>query len=101
LIQSFVVEKCESKLLLLSNAFPQTLRIIKNAITMPVSQVTCERSFSNMKIIKNSLQNSMTDKRLSDLTVLKGEYKVSTLFSKSIAFMTNLYIVNWSKYAVL
>ncbi len=37
---------------------------------MPVSQVTCERSFSNMKIIKNSLQNSMTDKRLSNLTVL-------------------------------
>ncbi len=44
--------------------------MIKNAITRPISQVTCERSFSKMKITKNYLRNSMTDKRLSDLTVL-------------------------------
>jgi len=37
---------------------------------MPVCQVTCERSFSKMKIIKNYLRNSMSDKRLSDLTIL-------------------------------
>ena len=57
----------------LSSAFPQTLRMIKNAITMPISQVICERSFSKMKIIKNYLRNSMSDKRLSDLTVLAVE----------------------------
>jgi len=62
-----------NELLPLANAFPQTLRMIKNAITMPISQVTCERSFSKMKIIKNYLRNSMTDKRLSDLTVLAIE----------------------------
>ncbi len=49
-----------NELLPLSNAFPQTLRMIKDAITMPASQVTCERSFSKMKIIKNYLRNSMT-----------------------------------------
>ena len=47
--------------------------MIKNAITMPISQVTGERSFSKMKIIKNYLRNSMSDKRLSDLTVLAVE----------------------------
>ncbi len=44
--------------------------MIKNTITMPISQVTCEKSFSKMKIIKNYLRNSMTDRRLSDFTVL-------------------------------
>lgn len=53
-----------------STAFPQTVLIIKNAMTMSVSQVTCERSFSKMKIIKNYLRNSMSDARRSDLTVL-------------------------------
>lgn len=57
----------------LSQAFPQTMKMITNAFTMPISQVTCERSFSKMKIIKNHLRNSMTDQRLSDLTVLAVE----------------------------
>ncbi|CAF3940858.1 unnamed protein product, partial [Rotaria sp. Silwood1] len=56
-----------------STAFPQTILMVKNAMTMPVSQVTCERSFSKMKIIKNYLRNSMSDARLSDLTVLAIE----------------------------
>ena len=55
----------------LSDAFP--LKVIAGTMTMPISQVTCERSFSNMKIIKNYLPNSMTDKRLSDLTVMAAE----------------------------
>lgn len=62
-----------NELISMSDAFPQTLKMITNAITMPISQVTCERSFSKMKIIKNYLRNSMTDKRLSDLTVLAIE----------------------------
>ena len=59
----------------LSDTFPQTLKMIADAMTMfmPISQVTCERSFSNMKIIKNYLRNAMTDKRLSDLTVMAVE----------------------------
>lgn len=61
------------ELLPLSTAFPQTIKMIRGALTMPVSQVTCERSFSKMKIIKNYLRNSMTDNRLSDLTLLSIE----------------------------
>lgn len=62
-----------SELIPMANAFPETLRMIKNGITMPVSQVTCERSFSKMKIIKNYLRNSMSNRRLSDLTILAVE----------------------------
>lgn len=44
--------------------------MIKGALTMPVSQVACEKSFSKMEIIKNYLRNSMSDARLSHLTLL-------------------------------
>lgn len=57
----------------LRTAFSQTITMIKNALTMPISQVTCERSFSKMKIMKNYLRNSMSDQRLSDLTLLAME----------------------------
>ena len=57
----------------MSDAFPQTLEMITNAITMPISQATCERSFSKIKIIKNYLRNSMSRERLSDLTVMTVE----------------------------
>ncbi|CAF3409543.1 unnamed protein product [Rotaria socialis] len=62
-----------NELISMSDAFPQTLKMITNAITMPISQVTCERSFSKMKLIKNYLRNSMTNERLSDLTVMAIE----------------------------
>lgn len=62
-----------AELIPLSTAFPQTIKMITGALTMPVSQVTCERSFSKMKIIKNYLRNSMTDTRLSYLTLLSIE----------------------------
>jgi hypothetical protein len=55
-----------NELLSFSSAFLQTIEMISNAITMPISQVTCERSFSKLKIIKNYLRNSMTGERLSD-----------------------------------
>ncbi|CAM2727046.1 unnamed protein product [Rotaria socialis] len=62
-----------NELIPFSTAFQQTLRMIKSSIAMPISQDTSERSFSKMKIIKNYLRNSMSDKRLSDLTVLTVE----------------------------
>ncbi|CAF4836899.1 unnamed protein product [Rotaria socialis] len=62
-----------NELIPFSTAFQQTLRMIKSSIAMPISQDTSKRSFSKMKIIKNYLRNSMSDKRLSDLTVLTVE----------------------------
>jgi hAT family C-terminal dimerisation region len=73
-----------NELIPLSQAFPQTIKMITNALTMPISQVTCERSFSKMKIIKNYLRNSMTDQRLSDLTVLAVERDFEMDFERVI-----------------
>jgi len=79
-----------NELISMSDAFPQTLKMITNAITTPISQVTCERSFSKMKIIKNYLRNSMSDKRLSDLTVLAIERDFDINYERVIdAFSVN------------
>ncbi|CAF4010939.1 unnamed protein product [Rotaria sp. Silwood1] len=73
-----------NELIPFSTAFPQTLRMIKSAITMPISQVACERSFSKMKIIKNYLRNSMSDKRSSDLTVMAVERNIAIDYERII-----------------
>lgn len=78
-----------NEILPLSNAFPQSLRMIRGAITMPISQVTCERSFSKMKIIKNYLRNSMSDKRLSDLIVLAIERDFNINYERVIDEFAN------------
>lgn len=53
-----------------SLAFPNLLKCIQLALTLPVTSASCERSFSVMKIIKTCLRNRTGDDRLSDLTVL-------------------------------
>lgn len=67
-----------------STAFPQTILMVKNSITMPVSQTTCERSFSKMKIVKNYLRNSMSDARLSDLTILTIERDILIDYEQTV-----------------
>jgi hypothetical protein len=73
-----------NELLPISAAFPHTIRMIKAAITMPVSQVTCERRFSKRKLIKTYTRNSMNDDRLSDLTTLVIERSFEIDFEKVI-----------------
>ena len=73
-----------NELIPLAVAFPQTITMIKSAITMPVSQVTCERSFSKLKIIKNYLRNTMTDQRLSNLTLMAIERDVPVDYERVI-----------------
>ena len=73
-----------NELIPLSSAFPQTFRMIKSAITMPVSQVTCERSFSKLKIIKTHLRNTMADQRLSDLTIMAIEREIHVDYERVI-----------------
>ena len=65
-------------------AFPSTIDLIKGAITFPVSSVTCERSFSKMKLIKTYARNTMGDERLSDLGVLAIEKELNMDFEKVI-----------------
>ena len=56
-----------------SAAFPylvNLLKCIQITLAIPVTSVSCERSFSAMKLIKTYLRNRAGDDRLSDLTVL-------------------------------
>ena len=80
-----------NELLPFLSAFPQTIKMISNAITMPISQVTCERSFSKLKIIKNYLRNSMTDERLSDLTILSIEREIDINYEQVIDVFSSLH----------
>ena len=41
--------------------------LMKLIIVRPISSVDCERSSSNMRIVKNWLRNSMEQKRLNSL----------------------------------
>ncbi len=63
--------------------------MVKAAVTMPISQVTCERSFSKMKLIKTYARNSMNDDRLSDLTVLATERSFEIDFEQVIHVFAN------------
>ena len=73
-----------NELIPLSSAFPETFRMAKSAITMPVSQVTCERSFSKLRIIKNHLRSTMTDQRLNDLTIMAIEREIPVDYERVI-----------------
>ena len=46
------------------------LKCIQITLTIPVTSVSCERSFSAMKLIKTYLPNRAGGDHLSDLTVL-------------------------------
>ena len=68
----------------MKQAFPSTFALIKGAVTFPVSSVVCERSFSKMKLIKTYARNSMSDERLSDLSILAIEKKFEIDFEKVV-----------------
>ena len=57
----------------MKNAFPFTMDLLLGGITFPVSTITCECSFSKLKMIKTTARNTISDSRLSDLAVLSVE----------------------------
>ncbi len=57
----------------LKQAFPSILSLLIAAMTIPVSSTTTERTFSKMKLIKTAARNSMSNNRLSDLSLLAIE----------------------------
>lgn len=58
------------KLLTPSIAFPNLLKCIQIALTVPVTSASCERSFSAMKLLKTYLRNKTGEQRLSDLAAI-------------------------------
>ena len=61
------------ELLPLRRALSTIVRLIVGAMTIPVSSVTTERTFSKLKLIKTSASNSMSDNRLSNLSLIAIE----------------------------
>ena len=53
-----------------NEAFYELNRLIRIAVTLPVTSVEAERSFSCLKLIKTHLRTTMLDGRLSDIAVL-------------------------------
>ena len=64
--------------------FPTVISMITEALTIPVSSTTCERSFSKMKLIKRSTRNTINDSRLSDMCLLAVERDFQIDFERVI-----------------
>jgi hypothetical protein len=57
------------------DAFHELHRLGKRAVALPVSTASCERSFSALRHIKTWVRNSMSNGRLSNVTVLAIEHE--------------------------
>ena len=51
-------------------AFNLVAKVLTVALTIPAASASAERSFSALKRIKSHLRTSMTDERLSNITLL-------------------------------
>lgn len=57
----------------LATSYPDVCTAYMMYLTVPVTVATAERSFSKLKLIKNYLRNSMSQERLSGLSLLSIE----------------------------
>lgn len=56
-----------------SNAYESLYLAYKSLLTLPVTQVACERSFSTLKYIKNRLRNTLTNENLESFMLMAVE----------------------------
>jgi hypothetical protein len=61
---------------LYSNAYPTLSIAYQYLLTLAVTQVACERSFSTLKFVKHRLRNSMTNKHLESFMLMAIEKKI-------------------------
>ena len=54
----------------LTNTFNETAKLLKILITIPMTSVEAERTFSTLKRIKTYLRNTMGQSRLNSLSVI-------------------------------
>ncbi|KAF0763055.1 zinc finger MYM-type protein 1-like [Aphis craccivora] len=74
----FSISKILNKI---SNAFPETLKIITILLTLPVSSASNKRFFSSLKLVKTHLRLTMDDERVSDLLVIAMEKETASLIN--------------------
>lgn len=53
--------------------FPNFVKLVNIALSIPISAATCERSYSAMRRIRTYLRTSMTQTRFTDLSILHIE----------------------------
>jgi len=69
----------------LGNSVPNIVIMRRIFVTIAVSVVTCEGSFSKLKLIKNYLRSSMSALRLRNLDTLSIEQKLTDEINFDIA----------------
>jgi hypothetical protein len=57
----------------LQQAFPSVSKLLRLCMTLPVTSVAAERTFSKMRLIKSRIRSTMSDKRLCHLLLLSIE----------------------------
>ncbi|XP_025408890.1 52 kDa repressor of the inhibitor of the protein kinase-like [Sipha flava] len=66
-------------------AFPNIVISLRILLTITITSASAERSFSKLKIIKNYLRNTMSQKRLTELAMIAIENEVAnTLDFKNV-----------------
>ncbi len=64
------ITTCLQTLRPMEAGFKGLIRIFSLALTFPVSNAACERSFSTLKLTKSYLRSTMSENRLNSLTLL-------------------------------
>jgi hypothetical protein len=68
----------------MTSIYFQLLSLLFDAMTIPVSPTTTERTFSKMKLIKTNASNSISDSRSSNLSILAIERDFAIDYEKII-----------------
>ena len=55
------------------DCFPNLIRLLRIALTIPITSASAERSFSKLKLIKSKLRTTMTQERLQCLMLMSVE----------------------------
>jgi len=58
-------------------AFPNIVISLRILLTISITSASAERSFSKLKIIKNYLRNTISQKRLTELATIAIENKTA------------------------
>lgn len=66
------------------NIFPTLVEMIRTCATIPVSTATVERSFSKLKLVKDTLRSQCTEERVSDFLLLAIEKDIPVIHSEVI-----------------
>nr|CAH7725224.1 unnamed protein product [Callosobruchus chinensis] len=70
--------------------FPNSYKLMQIALTLPISSSSCERSFSVMRRIKNSLRSSMGQNRFSCLALANIEARICSIHFEQSSFEITL-----------